>query len=252
MVSMKSFISFTALLLACSPILPADTAKPEKKHEVWELPDHEYFLEHYPKPPETGSPMDQADLAYTLAVQTDATPEAIAEANIMAGFTVFTYRDVLGPDFSAEHYPETDKFFKKLKHTVNPPKNFLKDTYHRLRPCDAHPELVKQLVPYEEGFSNPSGHSTRSWAFALVLGELDPEHKEAFLRRAAAVGHSRILGGMHYQSDVIMSRGLAQEMFNLLMKNEQFKADLEALKKAEWTPAPTLPPTEKAAAEQPK
>jgi len=239
---MRFALTLFAVLFTLASTHGEAPSKPAKS--TWQLPDHAFFEERYPGPPPTGGPMDTADVEFSVAIQAVATPEEIAHATWMAGFDVFTFTEVLGPDFNKANYPETAQFFHKLAKTVNGPKNYLKDLYQRKRPCDAHPDLIRKLVPYEEGFSNPSGHSTRSWAFALILAELAPRYKNAFLREAAAVGMSRVIGGMHYQSDVVLSRGLAQLIVEELKKNPQFMEDLEALRKAEWTPAPSLPASE--------
>jgi len=211
----------------------------EPAPEPWPLPPNDYFLQQIPPPPAAGSAGDEADLAYSLAVQAGATPGQIAHAVTTAGFDVFIFSEVLGPKFTATNYPKTAAFFKKLEVTANGPKNFLKDHFGRLRPVDGHKDLVKQNVPYEAGFSYPSGHSTRSWLYALVLGQLDPAQKDAFVRCAVQVGWDRILGGMHYQNDVVASRTLSQLIYDALMKEPDFVQALNALKTEEWTPVPS-------------
>lgn len=223
-------------------VLLAPSVLAEEQKEIWKLPPNTDYDDVLPPPPSDGSPMALADLAYTLAVQADATPEAIAEAQWIAGFSVFTFSEVLGPTFTAGNYPKTAAFFEKLEATVNVPKNYLKDKFGRIRPWQAHEGEVKRLVPDEKGFSYPSGHATRSWCFALFLGELDPEYQHAFIRQANKIGYSRVLGGMHYVSDIILSRQLAQLLYEQLKQDEEFRKDFEALRKEEWTPAPKLLP----------
>jgi len=221
------------LALGATPLVAQDDKDVTKGK--WKLPPDESFEQVVPPPPAPGSPMDQADLAYSLAVQATATPEEIAEARRLSGFDVFTFADDLGPDFTPEKFPATKAFFKKLTKTANKPKNYLKDKHRRPRPYLAHEGKIKLIAEKEEGYSYPSGHSTRSWLFALVLAELKPEMNDKFIIEAALVGHSRIVGGMHNVSDVIISRALAQAIFDALMKDTQFKQDLAALKKVEWT-----------------
>jgi acid phosphatase (class A) len=94
---------------------------------------------------------------------------------------------------------------------------------------------VKELVTEEHGYSYPIGHSTRSWLFALLLGELDPIHRNAFLASAMQVCNDRVMGGMHYPSDMMASRVLAEELYRILLKNTAFMNDLESLRLKEWT-----------------
>lgn len=206
----------------------------------WPLPEPSFFLERYPSPPEAGDPLDHSDLLYTLAVQDMVTPETLAAINRRAGFDVFSFAEVLGPKFTAKAYPRSADFFQRLEDRVDPVKNALKDHFKRVRPYLAHPDQVKRLVPAEAGFSHPSGHATRAWLFALVLAELAPASRHAFFRLAAAVDQSRVIGGMHYLTDVVLSRALAEMVFAQLVQNDAFRKALAALREAEWSP-PRLP-----------
>ena len=181
------------------------------------------------------------DLKISQTTQSAATPEQIAHANLTSGFNVFTFSEVLGPRFSEAAYPKTAVFFKRLEMTANGPKNFLKDTFRRMRPFLAHPETIRRLVPEEGGFSCPSGHSTRSRLDARVLGLLDPAKKEALIACGDQIAMDRVVGGMHYRSDVLASWKLGDLLFDELMKDPGFVSALSELKKEEWSgtvPAP--------------
>jgi acid phosphatase (class A) len=200
----------------------------------WVLPDQGGLLVVVPAPPPMGSAAEKADLDGVIALQSNPSPEVLAHAEKTVGFNVFSFAEVLGPGFTAEAYPKTSAFFDRLEATVNQPKNFLKDFYHRVRPYRAFPDQVRELVTKEDGYSYPSGHSTRAWLYALVLGALDPDHRNAFLASAMQVCQDRVIGGMHYPSDVLESRVLAEEVFRELLANKAFMFDLEQLHKAEW------------------
>lgn len=100
--------------------------------------------------------------------------------------------------------------------------------------------MVKLLCAAQPGYSYPSGHGTEGWLIALLLGELDPGDRLPFLRFAAEVGYLRIVGGMHYQTDVIAGRTLAEQIFAQLMAQPAFTAELNAVKAAEWASPPKL------------
>ena len=215
-------------------LLPLAGLSAKEQHAAWQLPPYSKFLEIIPPPPVKGSPAEQADLDGVLALQDHPTQQELQHAERTVSFTVFSFSEVLGPVFREDSHPETAGFFKRLEATANDPKNFLKDTYRRDRPYKAFPGVVKELVDEEHGYSYPSGHSTRAWLFALVLGDLDPKHRNALLASAMQVCNDRVIGGMHFPSDMMASRVLAEELHRILLKNPDFTRDLEQLRSAEW------------------
>ena len=224
------------LVVALALLIPSSPAFAKEKSAGWKLPEKAALLLLVPSPPAMGSAGEQADLDGVLAMQFNPSPEVLAHAEQTVGFTVFAFSDVLGADFNAEFYPKTAEFFDRLEATANQQKNFLKDTYRRIRPYRAFPEQVKALVTKEEGYSYPSGHSTRAWLFALVLGALDQGNRNAYLASAMQVCQDRVIGGMHYPSDVLESRILAEEIYRDLLSNKEFMNDLEKIHQAEWIP----------------
>jgi acid phosphatase (class A) len=227
-------VSLAAILLWTFPLLAKESDP--AKFPAWAEPDHATLLSVIPAPPETGSAAEKADLDGVLALQNHPSQETLAHAEHTVGFTVFSFSELLGPGFKTEAYPKTTVFFARLETTANEPKNFLKDMYHRIRPYRAFPDQVKELVSQEDGYSYPSGHSTRAWLFALVLGSLDPEHRNDYLSLAMQVCQDRVIGGMHYPVDVLEARVLAEEIFRTLIANKTFMSDLRKLQQEEWTP----------------
>jgi acid phosphatase (class A) len=216
------------LLLAATRILHAG------EEGVWKIPSGESLLAIVPAPPQPGSPADKADLDAVMGLQATASKRALAHAQETVCFTVFTFSEVRGKQFTPEAFPQTAAFFKKLGSTINPPKNWLKNHYRRGRPYVAHPNLVKILVTPEGGYSWPSGHSLWSWVYALVLGELDPSHRSEYLGCAWRVNIDRVIGGMHYPSDTAIARSLAEALFADLMEDAAFRKELEDLKRSEY------------------
>ncbi len=221
-------------LLVLLVLLPLATLGAKDQEPVWQLPAYTNFLGIIPPPPTPGSPAEQADLDGVLAMQDHPTRQELDHAEKTVSFTVFSFAEVLGPAFTPESYPETGKFFKRLEIIANDPKNFLKDTFRRERPYKAFPDVVKVLVTAEHGYSYPSGHSTRAWLFALVLGDLQQVSRNALLASAMQVCNDRVIGGMHYPSDMMASRVLAEELHRILLKNPDFTRDLDRLRASEW------------------
>ena len=221
------------LLLVCllsSALVPAIRAE----QPPWQLPPNAAFLDDLPQPPASGTPAAKADLDYVIALQSQPTKQELAHAEKSVSFSVFTFAEVRGNSFQPASYPKTAAFFKRLEGVANTRKNWLKDVIHRERPYKAYPGQVKALVTVEDGYSCPSGHSLRSWLDALVMGDLDPARRSDYLACAVRVNTDRVLGGMHYPSDTVAGRILAEAIYTALMADDSFKRELEQLRKDEY------------------
>jgi acid phosphatase (class A) len=227
---MNAFRRFGLVAVLLASVCPLTAAE-----KPWPLPPGTYFLERIPPPPADLGFRDRMDLRHSVAEQAQAEAADIAKAEGFVQFNVFAFSDVLGPKFTAKNFPATAMFFNRLETTANGPKNFIKDHYARIRPYLAHPESIKLLITPDSGFSYPSGHATRSWLYAQVLSELAPAKRQALLEHAAAVARSRVIGGMHYRSDIAASRELAELIFHSLGRDPEFLADLRRLRISEWT-----------------
>ena len=72
--------------------------------------------------------------------------------------------------------------------------------------------------------SHPSGHSALGWAWALVLTGIAPDRADALLQRGHAFGQSRVVCGVHWQSDVAAGRLVASATYARLQSDPVFQA----------------------------
>jgi acid phosphatase (class A) len=108
-----------------------------------------------------------------------------------------------------------------------------KNKYKRTRPFVVNKET--SCTPQDEKIlindgSYPSGHSAFGWAWALILSEIDPEHTNVILARGRAFCESRVVCGVHWQSDVIEGRFMGASTVARLHADPVFRADIEAAK----------------------
>ncbi|GAT33182.1 acid phosphatase [Terrimicrobium sacchariphilum] len=233
---LHAFLCCLALTTASSiGAPPSATPSPTPQ---WHLPALEYFIEKLPAPPREGSFRDRLDLQDARARQASMSPEQLAHARVTFRLTVFTFSEAMGDGFNPTNYPQTAAFFARVANDANLIITGLKNHYKRVRPFQAHPGKVSIYVPAEAGYSYPSGHSTRSRLYAMLLAELDPSKKREISLCAQKVATDRILAGEHYLTDLEAGRKLGKLIFQSLMRDPSFHASLEAVRQAEWTNSP--------------
>jgi acid phosphatase (class A) len=76
--------------------------------------------------------------------------------------------------------------------------------------------------------SYPSGHTAIGWGVALVLAEVVPERANPILARGYAFGQSRVVCGVHWQSDVNEGRVMAASAVARMHAEAAFVADVAA------------------------
>jgi membrane-associated phospholipid phosphatase len=78
----------------------------------------------------------------------------------------------------------------------------------RRRPFERFSE-IQLLAPHSEGRSFPSRHVASGLVMAAIAGEEHPRLGTLMTVVAWALGLSRVMGGLHYPSDVLAGAGLA-------------------------------------------
>lgn len=182
-----------------------------------------------PAPPSLNSQEDLKDLETVLLLQDERSAEECARATFEAeGFATNFFGDPYGPLTTAEAQRLVD-FQERLFKEVNYFSRILKNRFARKRPFDRD-ERVKPCIPTHSSNSYPSGHAAISVVAASAFSILYPEKIADFKLRSEIIAWDRVLGGVHYPSDIEAGKVLGELVFEALMKNEQFKKDLEALR----------------------
>jgi len=160
-----------------------------------------------------------------VAAEKARTPAIIAECKLDQKFSYTLFQPIYGTNLTPQTSP---KFFQLLDNVsavtwvVN---ETAKKKYKRLRPYQAHPDVVTAVFPVG-GFSYPSGHSMGSFTLAVVLGAVFPDKKQAFLDRAAQIAQSRVDAGVHNPSDIKEGEVLGKASGAAILASPAFQADL--------------------------
>ncbi|WP_145145606.1 phosphatase PAP2 family protein [Roseomonas gilardii] len=181
-------------------------------------------------PPPHDAAEQQREIEVVLRVQREASPERVALAVADAKESVFDmFGQVLGERFQRANLPKASLLYDRVgaseDATVDPAKPF----FGRVRPYLADPR-VKALVPASKSGSWPSGHTTRVMLVATVLAAMLPEQRDAIWARADDYAWSRVIGGMHYPSDLVAGKRAGAAMAAVLFTDPGFQADFAAAK----------------------
>lgn len=238
-----SALAAALLCGACRSVPDAPEARAAIPQE--EMPDG---LRYLPPPPADGTPgkaWDEARYAWGKAERT-RNPERAARAVQDAVFSWENLYDMFSEPFgrtiSEEETPALCAMLQYASTTVLNGGRSVKRHYRRVRPFVEHDEPT--LTPGDEAYlrtngSYPSGHSANGWSAALLLVELRPSRAEALLSRGLAAGESRIIVGVHWQSDVDAGRLVAAAAVARLHADPHFRSLLAAARAECGDEAPT-------------
>lgn len=198
------------------------------------LPDSLALLS---KPPAEGSAEQAADMAVYRATRAlRDTPRwqlAAADANLKFPKAAETFSCALDLPISQERTPHLNMLLRRSLVDAGLATYAAKDTYKRPRPFALLEEAT--CTPDEEAKlskdgSYPSGHAALGWAWALLLAEIAPDRANAVLFRGFEFGQSRVICGVHWQSDVDAGRVVGAAAVARLHADPVFRAQLAAAK----------------------
>jgi acid phosphatase (class A) len=193
-------------------------------------------VQFLPPPPVPGS----KEAAYDLDVYTRlralkdaprwklaATDDVITTDALMADFSC-----ALGVDFDRKSAPKFAALFDKAWHDAGNAIGTGKTFFKRPRPLIGNDlPICAKRADYLNSWSYPSGHSTLSWTFTLILTELAPDRAGEIVKRGRAYGDSRAVCGVHWASDVEAGRTAGAAAFAALNGNAAFRKDLAAVRR---------------------
>ncbi|MEI9408776.1 phosphatase PAP2 family protein [Mesorhizobium salmacidum] len=219
---MKRYASLAAglLLLVVGSTARAEDAKPFITNKDVDL------TMILPPPPANDSAETKAEFGEVLTMQVTRTPEMEARAIADAEENVWRFADVMGPNFNKDKLPKFSAFFDRVVETEGAVVDPAKDVWKRPRPHQLS-DLVKPVVKLSSSGSWPSGHATVGTMMGIILSDMVPERRAQIMARAAEFAHNRIVGGIHYPSDVEMGKISGSVIAAVLLNRDDFKVEYE-------------------------
>jgi acid phosphatase (class A) len=227
-------VALSAALVAAFAVAQAPSP-PAGYLSAASVPDATKIL---PPPPAAGSGRDADDRSIFVATRPVlSTPRGVlatSDANLIGEPM---YACAMGAVLDPAKTPALNNLMRKVMIDTGKIINAPKDHYNRKRPYLVVPVAGSPAagppicVPKSKGLADngsyPSGHSTLSWTWGLILADLEPDRSTEIMSRARSIGESRIVCGVHYASDVEAGRVTGSLLFAALESDAGFRADLE-------------------------
>jgi acid phosphatase (class A) len=224
---MRKLVAMLALVVFATfapAITQAEDAKPYSDAREVNL------LTLLPPPPAPDSVQTKNELAEILTIQVTRTKEMEARAIADATENIWRFADAVdSPKFNAATLPKTAAFFDRIIETEAAVVDPAKDVWKRQRP-HLFSELVHPVVPLSKSGSYPSGHSTVGTLMGVELANMLPEKRAAIMARAWEFGHNRVVGGIHYSSDIEAGRISGIVIAQTISTHADFRQEFEAAK----------------------
>lgn len=218
------------LLFALGACAPAIVKEPTAgQGGVYYLDPLQGRFSWFPPPPRAGSATDQADLEVLRTWQAKRTAAECARARAEARGDFEALYGNVSP-FDKPIPPEVATFFKRVHADLDYAVEAVKKQYQRPRPIYRNRGL-EPCVDIIGGYAYPSGHATNARLFALILSDLVPERRAEFMTRADEASLNRVIGGVHYPSDIEAGKRLGEAIYAELRKNRIFLRDEEDIVK---------------------
>ncbi len=196
------------------------------------LPDSLALL---PPPPPPGSAAFAADEeTYRLTRAFRNTPRwalAAKDGDLSFPEVMETFSCALDTRVTEQSAPHLYRLMRRTRTDAAISRQKAKGHYRRVRPFVVYKEASctpRDEARLRQSGSYPSGHSTIGWTWTLILAEIAPDRTDAILTRGYAFGQSRVICGVHWQSDVEAGRTLASGVVARLHGDATFRAELLA------------------------
>ncbi len=209
------------------------------KHTAYYITAKEESFHGFPPPPAAGSPEERADMTamrdWELKRSTQQCQGALSEKYA-------TYDEFFGDisPFPRPLPPAAAAILGRIRDDADTAADITKKRFARERPFRKDQSLDPCLGRVG-GLSYPSGHATISRLYALVLSDVRPSMRGEFLARADQAALYRVIGGVHYPSDVEAGKKLADMLYSAFRKSHAFRRDLETLRRLVKKGAPVEP-----------
>ncbi|MBU2574949.1 MAG: phosphatase PAP2 family protein [Elusimicrobia bacterium] len=233
---------FVALALGvggcASPAAKVDFKKgqPTAAQAYYYVPAGQFKTMRFDPPPAPGSGAQQADLAAVMDWQKKRTETdcARAESVFFVSYDLFWGDKIFWGDkepFCAASAGEVKEFFKRVDSDAGEAVDVMKERFQRSRPFAAREE-IQPCIKKSRSYSYPSGHAAFSRIFAAVLGDIIPERRDEFMKKADEIARDRVIAGVHYPADIAAGKVFGDEFHARLLNSPAYLRDIEKMRPA--------------------
>ena len=154
---------------------------------------------------------------------------AIRDANFSIDGVCEAFSVPFSLPISKDGTPEIYKLLEQGLNTIDLVSILPKEYYMRKRPFMLMHEPT--LTPEDElslslDGSYPSAHAIRGWGAALLMAEINPAAADTLFARGLMYGESRVIVGVHWQSDVEAGRLAASAAYAMLHTSQAFMSQM--------------------------
>jgi acid phosphatase (class A) len=156
---------------------------------------------------------------------------AAADANVGFPHAAGTFSCALGLTITQSTMPSLYRMLQRSLVDAGQSTLAAKDRYQRERPFTLFDDPIcvpNDVAVLRKNGGYPSGHASAGWAWALILTEVAPDRARPLLRRGFEFGQSRVVCGVHWQSDIDTARMVGAAVYARLHADAEFEADMKA------------------------
>jgi acid phosphatase (class A) len=226
-------IGFLVSVLAC-PVYPQAAAHAPGYLAGSSIPD---LIRLLPATPSEGSARDNLDRQVfrdtRALLDSDRWKLAQRDDKLSVAALLSAFRCSMGVEPNADNAPHLinllARVFTDSMNAIDP----AKESFKRKRPflVDKGPTCIAVTPAFAKTFDYPSSHATISWAFGLILSEIDPANTTQILARARTFGESRVVCGVHDVDAIEAGRIAGAAVVAALRGNREFRVDLEGARR---------------------
>lgn len=166
-----------------------------------------------------------ADFRILFELQASRTPAQVEQAKADVLRVLSGFSGAVGTDLSKKAAPITNEVIDRAWKQAYVLVIDAKKHWSRQRPYLANAQ-IQLAVPAENTPSYPSGHATYGTLMAILLANIVPEKATAIFDRGWEMGFDRLIGGVHYPSDVDAGRITGSVLGAELLRSPALQADL--------------------------
>jgi len=178
-----------------------------------------------PAPPSVGSDESKAEIDEMLAIQAMRTDAQVKRFHSQERLGIGTFQGAMPDWWRPDDFPKLNKLFRSVAKEASEPIDSAKQDFKRARP-EREDSRIQPLAHFSD-FSYPSGHAARGLLYAKILAEVAPDRADALRELGREIGWNRVIGGVHHPSDISAGRVLGLAIAAALLKNPDFKVQLE-------------------------